>query len=91
MFYEMIASGEIETFKLGRTQARTGENPGSIRQATSSGKQPMSLRRVGLTGNVLDILVLPGTVLLVDLEALRRLGAHRIELMTAKVTKGTSN
>lgn len=44
----------------------------------------MSLRIVDLTGNVLGILVLPGTTLLADLEALRRLGAHRIELMTIK-------
>jgi len=41
----------------------------------------MSLRIVDLSGNVLGILVLPGTVLLADLEALRRLGAHRIEVV----------
>ena len=46
----------------------------------------MSLRIVGLTGSVLGILVLPGTILLSDLEPLRRLGVRRIELVTAKTT-----
>lgn len=44
----------------------------------------MSPRIVDLTGNVLGILVLPGTTLLADLEALRRLGAYRIEPMTVR-------
>lgn len=48
----------------------------------------MSLRIIDLTGNVLGILALPGTILLADLEALRRLGAHRIELITVKTTEG---
>lgn len=51
----------------------------------------MSLRIVDLAGNVLGILVLPGTVLLADLEALRRLGVHRVELVTIKVTEGSSD
>lgn len=46
----------------------------------------MSLRIVDFTGNVLGILVLPGTILLADFEALRRLGAHRIEVMPIKTT-----
>jgi len=50
----------------------------------------MSLRIVDLAGNVLGVLELPGTVLLADLEALRRLGAHRIELVTLKITEGSS-
>jgi|SynMetStandDraft_1070027.scaffolds.fasta_scaffold50912_1 hypothetical protein len=44
----------------------------------------MSLRIVDFTGNVLGILVLPGTIRIADLEALRRLGAHRIEVMPVK-------
>lgn len=51
----------------------------------------MSLRIVDFTGNLLGILVLPGTVLLADLEALRRLGAHRIEVVPTKVTEGQFN
>lgn len=46
----------------------------------------MSLRIVDFTGNVLGILMLPGTILLADLEALRRLGAHRIEVVPIKAT-----
>ena len=46
----------------------------------------MSLRIVDFTGNVLGILVLPGTILLADLEALRRLGAHRSEVVPIKAT-----
>jgi len=47
----------------------------------------MNLRIVGFAGNVLGILVLPATILLTDLEALRRLGVHRIELLPAKTPK----
>lgn len=46
----------------------------------------MSLRIVDFTGNVLGILVLPSTILLADLEALQRLGAHRIEVVPIKAT-----
>lgn len=49
----------------------------------------MSLRIMDFSGKVLGILVLPGTILLADLEALRRLGAHRIELLTLNATKGS--
>lgn len=49
----------------------------------------MSLRIVDFYGKVLGILVLPGTILLADLEALRRLGAHRIELLTLKANEAT--
>lgn len=44
----------------------------------------MSIRVLGRTGDVLGVLELPGTVLLADLEVLRRLGAYRIELLTVK-------
>lgn len=44
----------------------------------------MSVRVMGKTGNVLGILELPSTILLIDLEVLRRLGAHRIELVALK-------
>ena len=51
----------------------------------------MSLRIVDLAGNVLGILELPGTVLLADLEALRRLGVHKVELLTFETTEGSSD
>jgi hypothetical protein len=47
----------------------------------------MNLRIVGATGNVLGILVLPATLLLADLEALRRLGARKVELLSAKTAE----
>lgn len=47
----------------------------------------MSVRVMGKAGNVLGILELPSTILLVDLEVLRRLGAHRIELVVLKVSE----
>ena len=50
----------------------------------------MSLRIVDLAGNILGVLELPGTVLLADLEALRRIGAHRIELVTLKINQRSS-
>lgn len=48
----------------------------------------MSLRIVDSTGNLLSLLVLPGTALLANLEALRRLGAYRIEVVTTKIIEG---
>lgn len=51
----------------------------------------MSLRIVDFSGKVLGILVLPGSILLADLEALRRLGAHRVELLTLKASTGSFN
>lgn len=47
----------------------------------------MNLRILGLTGNVLGILVLPATILLSDLEALRRLGVRKVELLPAKTAE----
>ena len=41
----------------------------------------MSIRIIDRAGNVLGMLQLPGTVLLTDLESLRRLGAYRVELV----------
>lgn len=41
----------------------------------------MSLRIIDHAGNVLGMLYLSGTILLADLESLRRLGAYRIELI----------
>jgi len=41
----------------------------------------MSLRILDQAGNVLGTLYLSGTVLLADLESLRRLGAYRVELI----------
>uniref|UniRef100_UPI00197B2465 hypothetical protein n=4 Tax=Pseudomonas viridiflava TaxID=33069 RepID=UPI00197B2465 len=46
-----------------------------------SAEEPL-LGQFSVSGNMLGILVLPGTILLADLEALRRLGAHRIEVVT---------
>lgn len=41
----------------------------------------MSVRIIDQAGNVLGMLQLSGTILLADLESLRRLGAYRVELI----------
>lgn len=41
----------------------------------------MSVRIIDHDGNVLGMLQLSGTILLADLESLRRLGAYRVELI----------
>lgn len=41
----------------------------------------MSVRIIDSAGNVLGMLQLSGTILLADLESLRRLGAYRVELI----------
>jgi hypothetical protein len=41
----------------------------------------MSVRIMDRAGNVLGMLQLSGTILLADLESLRRLGAYRVELI----------
>ncbi|EPL9726806.1 hypothetical protein MKS81_006505 [Pseudomonas aeruginosa] len=46
----------------------------------------MSIRVLGQAGDVLGILELPSTILLADQEVLRRLGAHRIEVVAVKIT-----
>lgn len=48
----------------------------------------MSVRIVDFTGKVLGVLILPGTILLADLEALKRLGAYRIEVLTTRADEG---
>lgn len=45
----------------------------------------MSLRVMDFNGKMLGILKLPATVLVADLESLRRLGAHRIELVSERL------
>lgn len=45
----------------------------------------MNLRIMDLNGKMLGMLQLPPTVLIADLESLRRLGAHRIELVSARL------
>ena len=46
----------------------------------------MNIRVLGQAGDVFGILELPSTILLADLEVLRRLGAHRIEVVAVKVS-----
>lgn len=46
----------------------------------------MSIRVLGLAGDVLGVLELPSSILISDLEVLRRLGAHRIEVVTVKIS-----
>lgn len=41
----------------------------------------MSVRIIDRAGNILGTLKLPATALVADLELLRRLGAHRIEVV----------
>lgn len=43
----------------------------------------MSFRIVDRNGNLLGMLRLQGSVRVVDLESLRRLGAHKVELVNA--------
>lgn len=49
----------------------------------------MSIRVLGQAGYVLGILELPSTILLSDLEVLRRLGAHRIEVVAVKISSAS--
>ena len=46
----------------------------------------MSVRIIDRAGNVLGTLQLPVTALVVDLEPLRRLGAHRVEVIHEQAT-----
>jgi hypothetical protein len=41
----------------------------------------MSIRLIDCQGNLIGILRLAGTILVADLETLRRLGTHKIELV----------
>ena len=44
----------------------------------------MNIRIIDRAGNVLGMLRLPATILLTDLESLRRLGAYRVELVAQR-------
>lgn len=44
----------------------------------------MSLRIMDFRGNLLGVLRIPASVRVSDLESLRKLGAHRIELINAR-------
>lgn len=46
----------------------------------------MSIRVLGQAGYVLGILEVPSTILLSDLEVLRRLGVHRIEVVDVRIS-----
>ena len=68
-------------FQARATPPDPGQEPGRVHQPHCKGERAMSIRILDHAGNILGTLQLPASTLLTDLEAMRRFGARRVEVI----------